>query len=226
MTLPHIKLVIFDCDGVLVDSELLSARMMVQVFAEIGITVDLPFVYRTFVGHSFTSVARQFALEHGKNVPANFVDDYRKRLLDSFTQNLKAVAGIEQILDHLAVPYCLASGSSPARVAHSLSTTNLASRFQGRVFTTSMVARGKPAPDIFLHVANTYAVAPEHCLAIEDSTPGVESAAAAGMTVWQFVGGSHFQFGYERVPPPQQAHRRFAAMAEFFSAAPHLEKPH
>ena len=218
----NIALVIFDCDGVLVDSELLSAQMVVEVFAEIGLNVDLAFVYHNFVGHSFTTVAAKYAREHGRGVPDSFEKDYRERLLQSFDGPLKAMAGIETVLDQLNVPFCLASGSSPARVNRSLEVTGLMPRFQNRIFTTSLVANGKPAPDIFYYAAKAMGALPEECLVIEDSTAGVNGGKAANMTVWQFTGGDHFNHGYQHVTGPELVDRKFNRMTDFFDPVPFL----
>ena len=217
-----IALVIFDCDGVLVDSELISAQMVVEVFSEIGLNVDLSFVYHNFVGHSFTTVAAKYAREHGKNVPDSFENDYRERLLNAFGGKLKAMAGIETVLDQLNVPFCLASGSSPARVNRSLEVTGLTQRFKDKIFTTSLVAKGKPAPDIFYYAAEMMGAAPNECLVIEDSTAGVDGAKAATMTVWQFTGGVHFNHGYQHVAGPHLVDRRFNRMIDFFDPVPQL----
>jgi HAD superfamily hydrolase (TIGR01509 family) len=220
----NIKLVIFDCDGVLVDSELLSATMVMTVLGEIGVKVDLPFVYQNFVGHSFTTIAAKFARQHGSNVPENFVEDYRRRLLASFEGSLQPVSGIETVLKQLNVPICVATGSSPNRVATSLSVTGLSDHFGKNIFTASMVDKGKPAPDIFLHAAKTMGVHPENCLVVEDSTAGVDGAKAAGMTTWQFKGGVHFNHGYQHVKQPLLVDRIFDRMDRFYDAAPFLKR--
>jgi HAD superfamily hydrolase (TIGR01509 family) len=220
----HAKPPIFDCDGVLVDSELLSAKMVIEVFAEIGLHVDLPFVYENFVGHSFATVAAKYAREKGTNVPDNFEQVYRRRLLHSFEGKLTAMAGVESVLDQLAVPFCLASGSSPTRVSRSLEITGLLNRFDGRIFTTTMVAHGKPAPDIFLHTAKSMSARPQRCLVVEDSAAGIAAAAAAGMTTWHFTGGIHFNHGYQCVAQPLLVDRRFDRMNAFFETAPGLRR--
>ena len=224
MQLPKISMIIFDCDGVLVDSEYLSAMMLIEVFAEIGIPLDLPFVYANFVGHSFTTVAAKYARAHGTNVPETFEQDYRNRLLQSFEGRLQAMPGIAAVLDNLKVPYCLASGSSPTRVNRSLEITGLSSRFEDRIFTTTMVKHGKPAPDIFFHAAKSMNVNAAECLVIEDSTTGVTAAKAAGMIVWQFTGGVHFNHGYQHVPAPALVDRQFDRMIDFFESAPQLRR--
>lgn len=220
----QISLVIFDCDGVLVDSEYLSATVLIDVFSTIGINIDLPFVYANFVGHSFATVAAKYARRHGANVPETFEQDYRNQLLQSFIGQLHAMPGIEEVLDSLDIPYCLASGSSPTRVNRSLELTGLLDRFQDRIYTTTMVSQGKPAPDIFLFCAKTLGVAPENCLVIEDSATGIAAAEAAGMAKWHFRGGSHFNHGYENVPQPCLVDRQFDRMDVFFDTAPQLRR--
>ena len=220
--LRKISLVIFDCDGVLVDSEYLSAQVLVETFAEIGVKIDLPFVYTHFLGHSFSSVAAKFAKLHGTGVTDSFETDYRANLLRRFSGELKPMPGVIAVLDSLAVPYCVATGSSPLRVTRSLELTGLSARVKERVFTTSMVSRGKPAPDIFFHVAREMGVEPRECLVIEDSASGIEAARAAGMVVWQFAGGSHFQHGYNHQGTEHLVERVFDRMDVFFDAAPEL----
>ncbi len=220
----QISLVIFDCDGVLVDSEYLSATVLIDVFSTIGITINLPFVYANFVGHSFATVAAKYARQHGTNVSETFEQDYRNQLLESFVGYLHAMPGIETVLENLTVPFCLASGSSPTRVNRSLELTGLGGYFQDRIFTTTMVKHGKPAPDIFLHASAAMCVSPENCLVIEDSATGIAAAKAAGMTTWHFKGGSHFNHGYEKVPQPHLVDRQFDRMDAFFNTAPKLRR--
>jgi HAD superfamily hydrolase (TIGR01509 family) len=220
--LRKISLVIFDCDGVLVDSEYLSAQVLVETFAEIGVAIDLPFVFEHFLGHSFSSVAAKFAKLHGTGVRESFETDYRANLLRRFSSELKPMPGVMDVLDRLAVPFCVATGSSPLRVSRSLEVTDLASKVNGRLFTTTMVNRGKPAPDIFLHAAEVMNVPPSQCLVVEDSASGIEAASAAGMTVWQFTGGCHFQYGYNHQGTEHLVDRVFDRMDRFFDAAPNL----
>lgn len=218
------SLIIFDCDGVLVDSEYLSARVLVETFAAIGVAIDLAFVFDNFLGHSFSEAAAQYAKLHGKCVPETFEADYRARLLDKFSTDLRPMPFIGNVLDELSVPCCLATGSSPVRVTKSLEITGLAARFTDRVFATSMVARGKPAPDVFLHTAKAMGVAPAQCLVVEDSATGIVAAHAAGMAVWQFTGGSHFQHGYNHTGSSHLVDRTFDRMDRFFDGAPDLRR--
>lgn len=220
--LRKISLVIFDCDGVLVDGEYLSAQVLVETFAEIGVAIDLPFVYTHFLGHSFSSVAAKFAKLHGTGVRESFETDYRASLLRRFSSDLKPMPGVIDVLDSLAIPYCVATGSSPLRVTRSLEVTGLSSRVKNRVFTTTMVTSGKPAPDIFLHVARKMQVPASQCLVIEDSASGIEAAKAAGMLVWQFTGGCHFQHGYNHQGTEHLVDRVFDRMDGFFDTVPEL----
>lgn len=217
-------LVIFDCDGVLIDSEVISARMLVAELAQRGIEVDTGYVVRNFLGRSYPIVLDQIRVDFGISLPEGFEADYRARLLTAFGAELQPMEGITEVLDALAVPYCLATSSSGERLRFSLEHTGLASYFEGRCSTASEVAHGKPAPDLFLHAAEKMGVSPQRCLVIEDSLAGVRAGLAAGMRVWQFIGGSHLR----RIEPPQapdaEPHRRFDRFAEFFDGAPGLRR--
>lgn len=183
-------LVIFDCDGVLVDSELLSARVLIDTLAETGIAIDRTHFERHFLGRSFPTVAASIRRDF-QSLPADFEETYRARLAQVFEAELRPTAGLMEMLGRLDVPACVATSSSPPRVARSLRVTGLARFFEGRVFTASEVARGKPAPDLFLHAARRCGVPPGDCLVVEDSAPGLEAAEAAGMASLHFSGGAH-----------------------------------
>jgi HAD superfamily hydrolase (TIGR01509 family) len=186
-----IDLVIFDCDGVLIDSEGLSAEVLISGLADLGVNVDFDYFCTNFVGRSFPTVARDIQTTFDLNLPEGFEQNYRRNLLAKFVDHLAPTRGVTEVLDALAVPCCVATSSSPARVSNSLNIVNLTGYFEARVFTASEVARGKPAPDLFLHAAAKMGVEPERCLVIEDSLPGVEAAVAAGMPVLRYTGGAH-----------------------------------
>ncbi len=216
------ELVIFDCDGVLIDSEVISARMLIAELAGYGVTLDMAFVSRYFLGRSYPAVLAEVRTRFGVVLPDQFEADYRARLLAAFQRDLKVMPGVFDCIAQLALPYCLATSSSPERVRQSLALTGLTDLFGDRVFTASRVARGKPAPDLFLFAAEQMGVAAQHCTVIEDSLNGVTAGLAAGMQVWRFVGGSHLH-GLDLTPPPEaRAHREFGAFAEFFSTCPEL----
>jgi HAD superfamily hydrolase (TIGR01509 family) len=216
------ELVIFDCDGVLIDSEVISARMLVAELAKYGVKIDLDYVARHFLGRSYPVVLAQIRGEFGVGLPDGFEADYRARLIRAFAADLRIIPGVREVIARLAVPYCLATSSSPERLAESLRIVGLTDTFAGLTTTSVEVKRGKPAPDLFLKAAEKHGVAPENCLVIEDSFPGIRAALAAGMEVWRFTGGSHMTGLNLPSDPVAMPHREFASFAEFFHPAPHL----
>jgi HAD superfamily hydrolase (TIGR01509 family) len=186
-------LVIFDCDGVVVDSELLSCSCLADTFREHDVALDVGQVLELFVGRSITAVEAYWRTELLRDLPIDFFPVYRRRVMTAFTQKLQAMPLAGDVLARLPRPYCLASSSEIERIRLTLSVTRLDSYFKGRIFSSAMVARGKPAPDLFLHAAREMRFAPERALVIEDSIAGVHAGKAASMTVWGFIGGSHCQ---------------------------------
>lgn len=207
-----VELVIFDCDGVLVDSEMLSASVLMQMLSEVGLPITSEIFRSDFLGRSFASATERFERRMGKPFPPEFNAQYRIRLLEKMRGNLKAMIGVEGLLAAMRVPFCLATGSSPPRLAVTLAESGLEKYFTGRAFTTSLVKNGKPAPDIFLHVASTMGANVASCLVIEDSEMGVRAALAAGMEVWHFAGGSHIKAGY-RLPEDVVPHQVLDSMS-------------
>ncbi|MTD98843.1 HAD-IA family hydrolase [Paracoccus sp. YIM 132242] len=197
-----IKLIIFDCDGVIADSEVLSASVLIDQLAGLGIVMTPADVRRDFLGRSFPTVAQTIRERFGQPLPDRFEADYRARLLDRFAAELGPTPGFMAMLDALAVPACIATSSSPERAGRTLEVLGLADRFAGRVFTASLVRHGKPAPDLFLLAADRMGCAPENTLVIEDSSPGIAAGLAAGMPVLHYAGGAHLR-GAEpvRLPP-------------------------
>ncbi len=186
-------LVIFDCDGVLIDSEVLSADVLIAGLMDVGVAVDRAYVREHFLGRSFPTVARQVTETFQVALPADFELTYRNNLLARYETELRTTPGIENVLENLTIPVCVATSSSPPRVARSLAISGLAKYFGTRVFTASQVANGKPAPDIFLFAADRMGARPTRTLVIEDSAPGVLAAQAAGMVVLGYVGGAHMR---------------------------------
>lgn len=186
-----IVLVIFDCDGVLVDSEPLAMRALLETIAEAGLKIDTEEAYERFLGRSLAAISEILEQEFGVDLTHSALDRMRARLYEMFRSELKPIDGIERALDRLKLPYCVASSSQVERIRLALQVTGLLHRFEPYVFSASMVARGKPAPDLFLHAAHSMRADPAHCLVIEDSPAGVEAAKRAGMQVCAFTGGSH-----------------------------------
>lgn len=215
-------LVIFDCDGVLIDSEIISAQMLVDALAGLGVHIDLPYVARHFLGRSYPTVMAQIRAEFGLDLPPEFEDAYRSRLMAAFEVGLTVMPGVTEVLRRLALPWCVATSSSPKRAARSLQIAGLDGLVGDGLFTATMVARGKPAPDLFLHVAAVRGVAPARCLVIEDSLNGVRAGLAAGMVVWRFTGGSHLAGQSLEAPEDARAALHFDRFADFFDLSPAL----
>lgn len=210
-----IGLIILDCDGVIADSEILSAAVLIDQLAALGITVTPEDVRRDFLGRSFPTVAETIRRRFGGPLPPTFEADYRARLLDRFDTELRPTPGILPMLDRLRLPVCVATSSSPQRVGRTLQVLGLSARFEGRVFTASQVARGKPAPDLFLYAAGRMGCSPARTLVVEDSAPGIAAARAAGMAVLHYTGGMHLR-GLDL--PSDPAVQRFDSWNDF----PHL----
>ena len=187
-------LVIFDCDGVLIDSELLSVRADRECLAEDGIELSAEEILDRYTGISLAAMLSDLEARHGRPLP-DFAQRHRDRLRRLFEADLRPIPGVTDVLDSLACRVCVASSSTPERLRHALSLVGLFDRFDPNVFSTAAVARGKPAPDLFLYAAARMGVAPQRCVVVEDSIPGVAAAVAAGMVAIGFAGGSHCRPG-------------------------------
>jgi len=211
---PH--LIIFDCDGVLVDSELLSCRCLCDALAGCGIEVGLDETLDLFLGRSLDAVVEHYQ-GLGRLIPRQFPAELMVKVQETFRSALCPIYGIGSVLEGLKIPHCVASSSTLDRVSLSLSLTGLARHFGDRLYTAQMVDRGKPAPDLFLYAAGRMQADPARTLVIEDSVSGVRAAKAAGMTVWGFVGGSHYRSRDGRASLHEAgADRVFARMADFW----------
>ena len=212
-------LVIFDCDGVVADSEGLACRCLTEVLGRHGLPLAADAVMDRFLGRSFAAVEAYYREATGEPLPDLFRRDLADSLGAAFRASLKPVPHIFEVLERLDSPYCLASSSDMERIRLTLAVTGLDASFGDRVFNAAMVARGKPAPDLFLHVAARMRASPERTLVVEDSVTGVVAGKAAGMTVWGFTGGSHYagrDIGGSLAAAG--ADRVFASMAEFVEA--------
>ncbi len=185
------ELVIFDCDGVLVDSEPLAMRVLLDTIRAQGLSLDPEVGYDLFLGRSLESIGKTLAEDFGILLDDAALAEMRQRLYAVFQAELKPIPGIAEVLEAMPVPFCVASSSQPERVELSLRLAGLWKWFEGRMFSATMVARGKPAPDLFLFAADCMGHAPSACLVIEDSPAGVRAAHAARMRVVGFVGGGH-----------------------------------
>ena len=183
-------LVIFDCDGVLIDSEVIACRVDAECFARIGIAITADDIMARYVGTSaavmFADIERRFA----RQLPPDFAATLNANLAAAFDRELVPMPGVEVALQACS-GRCVASSSAPDRLRHSLRATGLLRHFDPHLFSATQVPCGKPAPDLFLFAARSMNVPPEDCLVIEDSVAGIAAARAAGMRVFGFAGGSH-----------------------------------
>ena len=184
-------LVIFDCDGVLVDSEPIINRAHAEVLSECGYSITEEELLARFCGMSDAEMLGIIEHEWGRTLPPYYAERVGARIENGFGHSLVAIAGVAEALDLLRLPVCVASSSVPEQIRRKLEMTGLLARFGEALFSATMVVRGKPAPDLFLYAAQQLATAPNRCLVIEDSPLGIEAAIAAGMTAIGFCGGSH-----------------------------------
>lgn len=182
-------LVIFDCDGVLVDSERVSVGVVQRVMADLGWSLTLDEIVERFVGGSKEHFDAQVEHQLGRRLPPGWDERYAPWYHAAFERDLQAVPGIANALDRLVLPWCVASNSTHEHVRRSLGLVGLLDRFDGRIFSSEDVLRGKPAPDVYLLAAQTMGVPVERCVVIEDSRYGVQAARAAGMRVLGYAGG-------------------------------------
>jgi len=182
-------LVIFDCDGVLVDSERISVRIDVRVLAELGWPLTEAEVIERFVGRSEQHMIGEIEAALGGGLPAGWTEPFQHSYREAFEAELVAVDGVVAALDAIIAPTCVASSSSHERLRFTLGLTNLLDRFEGRIFSAEDVRNGKPAPDLFLHAASALGADPARCAVVEDSRYGVEAARAAGMRAFGYAGG-------------------------------------
>jgi HAD superfamily hydrolase (TIGR01509 family) len=185
-------LIIFDCDGVVVDSEILSCGCLLTLLRQHQIEIDLAEVYQRFLGRNYQTIVDQYQVWRNEPVPGDFRAKWEAAIRLAFSASLAAMPGIIDLLGSLKTPVCIASSSDLDRVTFSLSLAKLSGFFGEHVYTSQMVKRGKPAPDLFLHAAAAMGVSPERALVIEDSVAGVIAAKEAGMTAWGFIGGAHY----------------------------------
>lgn len=184
----HPELIIFDCDGVLVDSEPIAIQIDAIIFAEYGMPMSETEIIDRFVGRS-PSVTRDAIEEHiGHPLPADFHERTEAMFNEAYERGLAPIDGIEEALDRISARTCVASSSEPDRLDYKLRLTGLYDRFAGRIFSATEVRNGKPAPDLFLHAARQIGVAPEACAVVEDSQYGVQAARAAGMAAFGYAG--------------------------------------
>lgn len=201
-------LIIFDCDGVVVDSEPLSNRVFREFLSELGLELSEPEVYARFLGRSLADSLVHVQELIGRPIAPSSLAHYKANRDKTMREEVVAVDGVAALIHELDVPYCIASSGDHDKMRATLGATGLLPLFEGRVFSATDVERAKPAPDVFLYAAAQMAVDPRRALVIEDTVNGVKAACAAGMTVYAFAGltpaahlsaaGAHATFSHMR----------------------------
>ena len=184
-------LAIFDCDGVLVDTEPIANRVLVDVLADLGLPMEPDECSRTFIGRSAPACCDIIQQRLGRPLPPDFLREWEARLHAAFRAEVAAIPGVVEALEQITIPVCVASSGSYTRMEITLGATGLLPRLRGRIFSSVDVPRGKPFPDVYLHAARTIGALASRCAVIEDTVVGVEAGISAGMTVFGFAGGGH-----------------------------------
>ena len=188
----NFDLIIFDCDGVLVDSEPIANRILAESLQETGFPVSYATCVRDYVGLSLGSCFALIEEQFGKPVPDGFENKLQRRTFAAFENELRAIEGIDAAVDAIrgaGARVCVASSGDHEKMQVTLGITGLWELFAPDIFSATEVARGKPHPDLFLHAAERMGVMPQACAVIEDSPYGIRAAKAAGMTAFGYVGG-------------------------------------
>lgn len=207
-------LVIFDCDGVLIDSQVIQCRIDAAELTRLGFPVTAGELAQQFIGTATKDIQAHVEAALGRSFPDDF-EETRDRLVDAaYRTELRAVAGVAEVLNEIGLPICVASNAQLARLREVLELTGLLPFFEPHVFGADLVSRPKPAPDLFLHAAACLGASPSRCLVIEDSETGIRAAKAAGMRVLGFHGGGHCYPGYEKRLTAAGAAAVFSSMGE------------
>lgn len=205
-----IELIIFDCDGVLVDSEPIANRMLAKHLSAIGLPTSYEQSLARYRGRSLQSCLELVETQLGKPLTDDFLTDLQLETFAEFRRNLQPVSGVKEVLEQLTLPVCVASSGDHKKIQLTLSITGLLDYFPAAIFSASEVSRGKPAPDLFLYASEKMSVLPQNCLVVEDAPVGVEAAVKAGMQVIGYAGHTDQQLLLER------GARTFNCMSEFF----------
>ena len=181
------KCIIFDCDGVLVDSEPIANKILVEMANELGANIDLDYALKNFKGASIQRCQEQIADLATERLPDNFLPDFRERSFESFRKNIQPVEGITEVLENLEIPFCVASSGPENKIRLNLELTGLLPHFEDKIFSCFTIRKWKPDPAVFLWAAETMGFEPEECIVIEDSISGVNAALNGGFDVFGFT---------------------------------------
>jgi HAD superfamily hydrolase (TIGR01509 family) len=214
------NLLIFDCDGVLVDSEMLVCTAVSEELTRLGYAITPADVVQRFAGRPEWEIMREVAQDWGQPVPEDYFSAMKQRVQTAFTTELRAIDGAGVVLQQLRLQKCVASSSGAAKLEQGLRFVGLFEHFAPNVISAQRVAHGKPAPDVFIYAAGWMRTPVKECLVLEDSEPGVRAARAAGMRVFGFTGGSHCGEGHAERLLAAGAERVLEHMRELPEALP------
>ncbi len=198
MTLPRFDLIVFDCDGVLINSEELASAICIEAVKEVGLELTLHEYADRYAGNPVAEIWRMVERDAGRSLPEGFQGRVDQMVFRRFAAELAVIDGVHDVLQASKYPRCVASSTQLPRLRENLGKVGLLEQFDPHIFSGSQVKRGKPAPDVFLYAASQMGADPGHCLVIEDSLTGVTAARRAGMNVIGFAGGGHASPGLEK----------------------------
>jgi HAD superfamily hydrolase (TIGR01509 family) len=219
------ELIIFDCDGVLIDSEMLVCSMVSEELTSLGYPISPEQVVRRYAGRPEREILADIAENWGQPVPPAYREAMTRRIHEAFTTELEAIPGVAATLARITIPICVASSSGPEKLKMGLKFVGLydffaPDRSAPNIVSAAYVAHGKPSPDVFVYAAGTMRTPVQKCLVIEDSLPGVRAAASAGIRVFGFTGGSHCLPGHAEQLMDAGAERVLSTMAELSDVVP------
>jgi len=195
------KCIIFDCDGVLVDSEHISHATFASMVKSYGITIEENYGREFFLGKSFKTCCEHIESISNVKLPSNFEEEFRLRTYETFKTNIKPIKGIHELLNKINIPYCVASNGPAEKIRLNLTTARLIDKFEGNIFSAYDINRWKPDPELYWHAAKTMGYPIEECIVIEDSSAGIQAALNGGFDVLGFLNrDNHNQLKKHNIP--------------------------
>ena len=189
----NVKCIIFDCDGILVDSETIANQVLLSMSAPFGLKMTMEEAVKNFNGRRLKNIFEQIEKLTDKKLPDSFETDFRKQTFEAFKTDLKAVKGVRKFIENLSVPYCVASSGPVEKITFNLTTTGLIQNFENRIFSSYEINSWKPDPDIFIHACNQMGFKKEECIVIEDSVAGVIAGVKGGFKVFALANENNAQ---------------------------------
>ena len=189
----NVKCIIFDCDGILVDSETIANQVLLSMSAPFGLRMTMEEAVKNFNGRRLKNIFEQIEKLTNKKLPDSFEADFRKQTFEAFKTDLKAVKGVRRFIENLSVPYCVASSGPVEKITLNLTTTRLIQNFENRIFSSYEINSWKPDPEIFIHACNQMGFKKEECIVIEDSVAGVIAGVKGGFKVFALANENNAQ---------------------------------